>query len=87
MMGIDRWNAMQIRVFRRFARRHGVPLTPELITALAHRFAIKHVRAIADGRWPSQSSARRDLPPITFPRHPPDPPPAAPLLASVANAA
>ena len=87
MMGIDRWNALQIRVFRRFARRHGVPLTAELVTLLAHRFARKHVRAIADGRWPTGARRANDLPPIPLHRHPPDPPPAAPLLVSVANAA
>jgi hypothetical protein len=50
MMTIDRWNARQVHVFTRYGRRRGTPLTPELVTRLAQRFALKHVRAIADGR-------------------------------------
>ena len=69
MMTIDHWNAMQIRVFKRYGRRHRALLTPELVTLLAHRFALKHVRAIADGR---SSEPPEPTPP---------PPPSAPARA------
>ena len=52
MVSIAHWNRRQILVFSRFSRRYRVPLTPEVISRLARRFALKHVRAIADGRGP-----------------------------------
>ena len=51
MISIDRWNARQVHLFTRYGRRRGTPLTPELVTVLGQRFALKHLRAaVVDGR-------------------------------------
>jgi hypothetical protein len=42
MLTLNEWNRQQVRIFRRYSRLHGVPLTPDLFTLLARRFARKH---------------------------------------------
>ena len=52
MVSIAQWIHRQTLVFSRFSRRYRVPLTPEVAARLARRFALKELRAIAEGRGP-----------------------------------
>ena len=40
--GIQTWNARQVRTFQRYVSLYQRPLTPELISLLARRYAEKH---------------------------------------------
>jgi NTE family protein len=42
MSAMSSWNSRQIRVFRRYCSLHGLALTPEVVAALAARYAGKH---------------------------------------------
>lgn len=46
------WNRKHMLVFTRFSRRYGIRLTPEIVSRLVRRFALKHARAITEGRGP-----------------------------------
>jgi hypothetical protein len=40
--GIQTWNARQVRTFQRYVSLYHRPLTPEMISLLARRYAEKH---------------------------------------------
>lgn len=42
MPSLKRWNERQIRLFERYHRRYGVPLTCEVVARLARRYAERH---------------------------------------------
>ena len=42
MSPLSHWNSRQIRVLQRYCSLHRIPLTPEIETRLASRYAAKH---------------------------------------------
>ena len=40
--GIETWNARQVKTFRRYVSLYHRPLSPEMISLLARRYAEKH---------------------------------------------